>query len=129
MAAAVRHGLSIDFEGLAVAKAEESGDAVARLAGVFDLNTHLKAMRLEADWQSIDVIDGYIAERSQARRQATQDSQAAKLFRLIDAGDLDEADELHGRLAEEGKTDPVVLDDTRTSIDNRRWESSHGFRR
>ena len=128
MATAVRHGLSIDFEGLAVATSEDRGDALVRLNGVFDLNAHLKALRAEADWRSLDRIDAYIADRMKARQEAVRNSPATELFRLINAGDFTEADKLHARLKEEGKTDPVVLDDARAAIDNRRWEISHGFR-
>ena len=123
MATVFRHGVSICFEKLAITTPDNLNDALMRDAAVFDMNAHLNAMRREADWQSIDVIDAYIAERSMERRRSAEESPVAELFRLINAGHLDKADELHARLAQDGTADPVSLDDAKTAIDRRRRET------
>jgi hypothetical protein len=127
MATAFRHGISIDFEGLAVAETGNRGDALAHFAGLFDLNAHLMALRRETDWQSIELIDTYAIEQSRTRRQVAQSGPTTELWRLINDGAFDEADERHARLTEEGDRDPVALDDARTAIDSRLWESTCGF--
>jgi hypothetical protein len=77
MAIVFRHGVSIEFEGLAVASSEQRRDAMDTLSAVFDIDRQLKAMRREMDWTSIDLIDEYAVKRMRARRRSMLQNEPA----------------------------------------------------